>query len=145
MIGFLITGHGEISIGIKNSLEMITGDMENIEAIPFYQDESLVAYETNIRDSIVKLNNSCSGVIIFADLMGGTPFRVAMLEADRYENIEVIVGYNLPMLVEGSVLRYGNLSAREVADELVKVGHEGLIRAEMKAKNNQDSVIEEGI
>ncbi|MGF1997118.1 hypothetical protein ACQUFO_04425 [Enterococcus casseliflavus] len=59
-----------------------------------------------MQGAIDQLKETCDGVVICADLVGGTPFNVAMTAANEDPQVEVIGGSNLLMLVEGSLTRY---------------------------------------
>ena len=51
-------------------------------------------------------------ILVLADLFGGTPFNTAMLEIKgKYKNVEVIAGINLPLLIEATLLRGGDLKS----------------------------------
>ena len=50
--------------------------------------------------TISDLLDTTDGVLVFCDLLGGTPFNQAMIIAQSYSNVEVVTGTNLPMLLE---------------------------------------------
>ena len=81
------------------------------------QPQDLGYYADQIRDHIVDLN-STDGVLILTDICGATPNNLARYFAVQ-DNVEVISGLNLPMLVR--VLNYGE----KPLDELVKIALEG--------------------
>ncbi|OUL07632.1 PTS sugar transporter subunit IIA [Trichococcus shcherbakoviae] len=126
MIGCIVTGHGEFAIGMTQALTMIAGDQEHYEVVPFYEENSLETFEDNIGKSIASLRQNTDGVIIFTDLMGGTPFRTAMMQASEYDKVEVITGTNLPMLIEIGLGRIYSEDVEALAVQAVQVGMQGV-------------------
>ena len=143
MIGFIITGHGDFSLGMKMATEMISGNGEYLEALPFYENEPLEDFDEKIKTAVEKMLNECESIIIFADLLGGTPFRSAMIVAGEHENVDVIAGVNLPMLVEGNFTRTMDTPHTELVKQLVEVGTTGVTHAELKVKEKVEE--EDGI
>ena len=84
-------------------------------------------------------------VIIFTDLLGGTPFKTSVSCAYNNEGVEIISGANLPMLIEGSMLRLGMSNARELVDTLLSTGQEGIKCLNLTAELNVEINDEEGI
>ena len=75
MIGLLVTGHANFGTGITSSVNLIAGEQEAYKAVDFlptYSTEDLTREITKALDEL----KDCEGVIIFTDLMGGTPFNV---------------------------------------------------------------------
>lgn len=147
MIGCIVTGHGEFAIGMTQALTMIAGDQEHYEVVPFYEENSLETFEDNIGKSIASLRENTDGVIIFTDLMGGTPFRTAMMQASEYDKVEVITGTNLPMLIEIGLGRIYSEDVEALAVQAVQVGMQGVQHPKLPVvadeKENEDEL--EGI
>lgn len=125
MIGFLITGHGEFSGGLLSAVNMIAGEQEGVEALNFYENVNLDDYEYELKNKVETLLEENEGVLIFTDLLGGTPFRTAMVIASEFDNVEVVTGTNLPMLVEGTAFRFTD-DVKSLIDQLIQVGYEGI-------------------
>src|SRR5699024_6809884 len=99
MIGLLVTGHANFGTGITSSVNLIAGKQEAYKAVDYlttYWKEELKREITKALDEL----KDCEGVIIFTDLMGGTSFNVSAQIGHRKENIRIVAGTNLPMLVE---------------------------------------------
>ncbi len=145
MIGYILTGHGRFSTGIKDAVEMIAGPQENFYAVPFFEDEPLESFKEDMSKKIRTLSQSCDGVVIFSDLMGGTPFQTAMLAAREFKNVEVISGTNLPLLVESSVSRLNEGDVKTFSDKLIETGRQGLVHAQLRIKEDSRGEGGEGI
>lgn len=145
MIGCILTGHGSFAPGIMGAVEMIAGPQEKFEVVPFLEEETLEYFDEKMQAAVEKLDKVCDGVVIFSDLLGGTPFRSAMLAAHERDSVEVIAGTNLPLLVESSLLRLGVENVSEFLEQMVEVGRTGLIHARLSESQQEDSSEEEGI
>lgn len=126
MIGCLITGHGDFAPGMTRAMAMIAGTQEQFQVVPFEDGAPLEEFEEQIRTALDGLLRETKGVLIFTDLLGGTPFRTAMLAALDHENVEVLTGTNLPMLVEMSLLRTIEEDVHALAEKAVEVGSSGI-------------------
>ena len=147
MIGYILTGHGSFAPGLMGALEMIAGGQESFDVIPFFEEDSLKSYEEKVAKSVEHMESEYPGVIVFTDLMGGTPFRTAMLAAGTRGKTEVIAGTNLPMLIEGCMVREDFSDAGELADMLVESGRSSVLheRLELKDDDAVESTEKEGI
>lgn len=125
MIGFLITGHAEFPKGMLSSVNMIAGEQEGVEALNFYETDNLEEYQNNLKSKVEDLLDKNEGVLIFTDLLGGTPFRTAMVIASEHDNVEVVTGTNLPMLIEGTAFRFTD-DVKSLVEQLLPSGREGI-------------------
>lgn len=66
-----------------------------------------------------------AGVIILADLFGGTPCKESLMMCQRM-NVEVLAGVNLPMLLKANSLRSEQLSLPEMANQLASHGQRNI-------------------
>ena len=99
MISVIIGTHGRFSEEILKSAEMIFGSQENVGSVTFKPGEG-------VDDLVEKYNNlinelDCTdGVLFMVDLFGGSPFNAASIIAMKHDNIEIVAGVNLPMILE---------------------------------------------
>ena len=66
------------------------------------------------------------GVLIFCDLLGGTPFNQAMMLSQNYNNVEVVTGTNLPMLLETLSLRLASTTLTDLLQTALESGIAGV-------------------
>lgn len=146
MIGFLITGHGDFSGGLQSSLNMIAGEQDALEIVPFQENADLEVFQDKLKAALDNLFDKSEGVIIFTDLLGGSPFRSAMLLATEYKSVETLTGTNLPMLLEGTALRFTD-DAKELANQLVESGKTGVGNPQIDTKEDtkENNTLGEGI
>lgn len=144
MVGLLVTGHGHFATGLGSAFELIAGTAENIVFVDFEADHSTEILTDNLNKALDQLKN-CDGVLILADLAGGSPFKTAVecKVARQEQPIEVIAGTNLAMLIEGFVIMESHKSPLDMSNALIPVGKDGVVLFEQK--DHEDNEEEDGI
>lgn len=119
MIGILITSHGDLCQGMMNSLTMIAGENPNISVLQFNDFSN---YAEKLAEKLCVMNSVYNGVLIFTDILGGTPFNECYkyVRGNNKNNIKIITGVNLPMIVETSLA----LGHEDNLDNLIKIALE---------------------
>jgi PTS system mannose-specific IIA component/PTS system mannose-specific IIB component len=138
MISVIIGTHGMFSEEILKSAEMIFGTQENVGAVTFKPGEGVEALVEKY-NKLIKKMDSKEGVLFMVDLFGGSPFNAASLIAVRNENMEIVTGVNLPMILEV-------LGSREFSNisELVKISeNSGKNAIKTLSKNFKENMDEE--
>ena len=142
MIGLIVTGHANFGSGITSSVNLIAGEQEAyryVDFLPTYGMEELSAELTKAMDEV----KDCESILIFTDLMGGTPFNVSAQLAHGKENIRIIAGTNLPMLVEIVMARKFEEDVDALVETALETGKEQVTKYEFKQVVQQES--EDGI
>lgn len=145
MIGCLLTGHGTFANGLSGALEMIAGPQEDFEIVPFLEEEGLDTFRDKMTAALAALKEKNDEIIVFCDLLGGTPFNVAMMASQELENVEVIVGTNLPLLIECMGMRLGDAPLAEMVEHILEVGKVGVAHAKLEVNEDPTDEEEEGI
>lgn len=107
MKGIIITGHGNFATGLASTLKLVMGEQEKTFFIDFTEELSSSELNKIIENAILKLNNN-EGILIFTDILGGTPFNESAMLATKYQNITVFGGTNMAMLFEAFDVRKKN-------------------------------------
>lgn len=128
MVNFIIASHGEFASGIKMSGQMIFGDQENVEVITFMPNEGPDDLHQKFVDAINRFEGGNDSQVLFlVDLWGGSPFNQAnLIVAEHPDNMAMIAGLNLPMLIEAYSARFTQEKAADIAKALVPVAREGV-------------------
>lgn len=98
MIGILLISHGNMASGIKSSLNMFFGDeIPQLDTLCLSENTSPESFGEEIGNKIKELDTG-DGVVVFADLIGGTPCN----QAFKYISSKVVLigGMNLPIIME---------------------------------------------
>ena len=78
MIGVLAISHGKMAEGMLDAAHMFFGDdLPGVEALCFMSSDNPEDFDVKLKDAVARVNTG-DGVIIFADLMGGTPANRSM-------------------------------------------------------------------
>ena len=125
MIGCILTGHGTFANGLADALSMIAGDQDYFIPVPFIE-AGAASYPETLASTISDLLDQTDGVLIFCDLLGGTPFNQAMMLSQNYNNVEVVTGTNLPMLLETLSLRLASTTLTDLLQTALESGIAGV-------------------
>ena len=128
MVGMIVTGHGSFATGITSGLRLLAGEPENYEAVDFTPEDSVDTLTEKLTAALERLAG-CDGIVIFADLTGGSPFNVSLrLKLSRQEPIEVIGGANLPAVIEAFMSSKFQESAETLGESALEAGKNDMIR-----------------
>jgi mannose PTS system EIIA component len=128
MIGLVLVTHGRLALEFIVAMEHVVGPQERIEAICIEPDDDMEARRNDIAEAITKVDFG-NGVIVLTDLFGGTPSNLA-ISLMKTQDIEVIAGVNLPMLIrlEGARknmdVKTAVAAAREAGRKYISVASE---------------------
>jgi PTS system mannose-specific IIA component len=99
MLGVIVATHGDFGLSLLSTLKMILGEPEGIAAIDLVSEDSMESFQEKMEKALDAVDPRQTGALILVDMMGGTPFNVALrLAQDR--KIQVVTGVNLPMLIK---------------------------------------------
>ncbi len=116
MIGMILVTHGHLANEFVAATEHVVGPQEDIRAVCIGPDDDMEVRRQEIVEAIAD-TNSGSGVVLLTDMFGGTPSNLAISLLDK-DNVEVIAGINLPMLIKlASVRRDATLGEAVAAAE----------------------------
>ena len=122
MIGAIIISHGELSDAVLKVLFQIAGEQVDIIAVS-NAGRDLRQMEEDLRDALGRLKD-CREVIFFSDLEGGSCSLICKRLLKERENLALITGYNLTMLIEFAFHRSRPLE--EVLSFIEKKGQGGI-------------------
>lgn len=128
MCKILLVTHGELGKGLKNTLRMFNSDINHVHFVSL--DESGVDnFKKNLLIKMDEIYIDGDEILILADLFGGTPFNVASIELiEKYNNVEIISGVNLPILLEASLMK--DMKLGDLIDNLIISGSTSIKRFE---------------
>jgi PTS system mannose-specific IIA component len=103
-IGVVVVTHGQLATELVNSAEMIVGDLPHFTAVSIGWHDDVDQAREEIGRAIERVSVSAgtdgqrAPVLVLSDMFGGTPANLAVTFVS--ENVEVITGVNLPMLIK---------------------------------------------
>lgn len=122
MIGLVLVAHAGLATELLKAAEMIVGRIEKAEAIGITAQDSVEQIRDSVAGAIEKVSGA--GVIIMADMFGGTPSNMSISFLKDNE-VEVVTGVNLPMVIKFASDR-DKLGVAELAASLKKCGLESI-------------------
>ncbi|HPW52924.1 MAG TPA: PTS galactosamine/N-acetylgalactosamine transporter subunit IIA [Erysipelotrichaceae bacterium] len=145
MIGIIVSGHGNFASGLTSSVKLIAGMPDDYQAVDFVQEHSVDDLVANLNAAIENLSNCKDGIIIFTDLVGGSPFKTSVeISMQRAEKIVVLSGTNLGMLIETSMARNFMEDIDALAQMAINTGQTQVMRYEFKERVVEED-FEDGI
>ena len=119
MIGVVIVTHGKLAHEFRAALEHVVGPQEQIETISIGPDDDLDERRSDMLTALERVDSG-GGVVVLTDMFGGTPSNLAISAMER-DNVEVIAGVNLPMLVKLARVR-GDLEIKQAVTMAAEAG-----------------------
>ena len=124
LIGIVLVGHGDFATALKSSVEMIAGKQRKMAGVSFELRDSDEDLRKRIKEAVSGLG-AVTGILFFADLVGGTPFRVSALISRELGRSCVIGGANLSMVLEVLPER-NHLTLEQAKEKAIQAGKEGI-------------------
>jgi PTS system N-acetylgalactosamine-specific IIA component len=123
MIGIIISGHGTFATGISSAVELLTGHQDFIIPVDFREEHSEEQLKENLKAAFDRLQD-CEQVLVLCDILGGSPFKNAVMLSIGDKRIKVLYGTNLGMTVELAMrCMMGQIpEADTLADEIIEIG-----------------------
>lgn len=131
----IIASHGDLSKGLKNSLQMILGSMADpIVTYSLYPGQSAMDFAEQIFKEVQ--NNLQDEYVIFTDVYGASVCN-SMYPLTVNPNVILFAGMNLNLIIEYMV-SYPNPLRQEDIDQLLLLSREGLRQVTFDAAESQD-------
>ncbi len=127
MVGIVIASHGRLAEEFLSAARQILGDFAKAATCNVPPASSLEELRAHLQHAVRSVDDG-DGVILFADLIGGSPCTQS-LSLCRQGNLEVITGVNLPMLLKANSLRLTTTSLPELARQLAAYGQRNIVCA----------------
>lgn len=109
MVGLVVATHGQLAAELLRTAESIVGPVPGAAAVSIDASSSVEEARARLATAIHKVGTDGEGVLVLTDMFGGTPANLALTFLD--EQIEVVTGVNLPMLLKLASTRGNGLAA----------------------------------
>lgn len=123
MIQIILASHGDLAKGMKDTLNMIIGDVSMIEAFSSYRNE-----DVSVRDTvevIVKEKYTEADIFILTDIIGGSVNTEMMSLIKEYPKIHVISGMNLSVVI--AIATQTNEISESLLQQIIQESQQGII------------------
>lgn len=123
MVGLVVASHGHLAEELVATARQIVGDVQHVATLSVEPGASPEEIRARIKEAVKSVDDG-EGVLVFADLIGGSPCTQS-LSLCQQARIEVVTGVNLPMLLKANSLR-GQLPLLELAHQLAQYGQKNI-------------------
>jgi PTS system mannose-specific IIA component len=124
MVGLVVASHGRLAEELVSTAEQIVGKLPAVATCNIEPGTPVEELRAKMKQAVSRVDEG-EGVIILADLFGGTPCKESLMMCQRM-NLEVLAGVNLPMLLKANSLRNEQLSLPEMANQLASHGQRNI-------------------
>lgn len=133
MKNIVLVSHGQMAAGVKATLEMIVGKQEHVHVVSLKPDGDDRQFEADLQEEMKTLNGP---TLIIADLLGGTPCNVALRNYLEDDQVAIIAGMSLPLVIEAT------LNTQATSTELVKAAQGAVADVKAEMATTQEDVAE---
>lgn len=122
MKGIILASHGSIAKGMFKTSHLFMGDeIPQYTYLSLHKEDSAESFGEELEKKIQEVDTG-DGVIVFVDLLGGTPYNQACLRMSG--KVQIIAGMNVSMILE----LLGNREENENnIFHLIEVGKDGIV------------------
>ena len=131
MNAILLVGHGSLPVALKESAQMIMGKCEGIYTVSLSPDDGKEDLERKLLELDGDLAES-DELTVLTDVIGGSPCTAALERYAESDQVNVIAGMNLPMVLMAAL-------EGKAGRELVEEGRASVVDAKSLASGNVGS------
>ncbi len=106
MIGVVVCTHGPLADALLETAKMIVGEFPACATVSVRQGDGMDTILADLR-AAVRAVQAGDGVVLLCDMFGGTPSNLSLSLLG--DDVEVVTGVNLPMLLKLFTSREGDL------------------------------------
>jgi mannose PTS system EIIA component len=126
-IGILLISTGNFATSLHALISELLGKPAFLKALVLRREDHWDEAIAKVRKAVEAIDQG-KGVLVLADVPGGTPFNVSQaLRAER--NVEVIGGTNVPMAIK-AIQVSAEMDLRDLATYVERYGREHINRGE---------------
>ena len=123
MIPILIATHGGLAKAYFETAELLAGSITDVYTIGLYHEDSVDEFA----NSIEKIITDNEHLLIFVDILGGSPCISVAKNIKKGSDCECIVGVNLPLFLEALTSRGSLQSARQLKEIILEFKDESIL------------------
>lgn len=120
MTGIIIAAHGTLAQAALETVELLSGEKEEVMCISFKPGDSLEVLVERFQAAINALGKK--DVLILTDVRGGSPCNVATLMQKTRETVRTLYGFNVGMLLQVFEGRDNGHGLETLVGEAVQAG-----------------------
>ena len=99
MVGVLLISHYTLAESLKETVSLIIGEKDNLDILALMKDDKIEDFTEKLKKKVSELDKG-NGVLIMADMFGGTPSNASLAAYAEDDRVAIITGFNLPLVIE---------------------------------------------
>lgn len=124
MVGIIVIAHGRMAEGLLDATRMIVGEQQGLVGLGLQESDDIECLVERVHQAIEQMDTG-DGTLILVDVFGASPFNAGARAAMTRQDVEVLSGVSLPILLEAVMQREGK-SLRELVETARAAGVEGI-------------------
>lgn len=136
MIGIILASHSNLSKGVRDAMNCIMGEQDKVKALSLNVADDINKFAPLIAETVDEMDNG-EGVLIFTDLLGGSPCNQSgkLLTS---KNVKIVTGLNLPMLFAAIEARSQGMDLNSTAQYSIESAINGIQNLETVVTMNKN-------
>jgi len=106
LIGIVLVTHGQMADGLLDAARMIIGPQQGLVGVSLQEGDDIEGLTERVRQAVEQVDSG-GGALLLVDVFGASPFNASARVAMTQNNVEVLAGVNLPMVLEVVTSREG--------------------------------------
>lgn len=135
-------GHGNYATGIKSTVKLIVGPTEGVNYIDFLEEDSSETLIKKVEKAVEE--NKSSNIVFVCDILGGTPFNIAVRIAIDNKDMAVVAGCNVNSIIE-TIMTKDLFELDELTNGLIEKTKNSVCKFEPNKVVINDEMYEDGI
>lgn len=142
MYGVIVATHGNYASGLKSTLKLVCGEMENLRTVDYIAEMSVQDLEAKYDEAMGELK-AYEKIIFLTDIFGGTPFNRAAMKYAENKNIKILAGVNFTLVYSALTVDSGDFD--EDIAEIIEAAREEIAEFKPEKPVQNDDDFEDGI
>ncbi|MGY0394347.1 MULTISPECIES: PTS sugar transporter subunit IIA [unclassified Fusobacterium] len=142
MYGVIVATHGNYASGLKSTIKLVCGEMENLRTVDYVAEMSVTDLEKKYEEAMEELK-AYDKIIFLTDIFGGTPFNRAAMKYAGNDNVKILAGVNFTLVY--SALTADSDDIDEDIAEMIEAAKDEIAEFKPEKPNNDDDNFDDGI
>lgn len=142
MYGVIVATHGNYASGLKSTIKLVCGEMENLRTVDYVAEMSVTDLEKKYEEAMEELK-AYDKIIFLTDIFGGTPFNRAAMKYVGNDNVKILAGVNFTLVY--SALTADSDDIDEDIAEMIEAAKDEIAEFKPEKPNNDDDNFDDGI
>lgn len=116
MLKIALASHGSLCRGMLETAKLFTQDVSFIRIFPFYEEDPEFDAEAQL-DAWIQDIQKEDVVIVLTDILWGSVNQKIMLKLQSRDNVHIVTGLNLPLLLEMITLDPQSVTSQLISEK----------------------------